>query len=147
MLGRFIAGTIPPVALAQIRWSSAALILLPFAWPPSTDWVGQGDAILSFARDLAGAGRSEASRIDVVWSAGKAGFASSEKDLASEHQVFGKVLEIGRRQWRVVYVPKAGNASPQLHAQPLGRIGDYNGRGLLALGGKLLTAKSAKKVR
>lgn len=31
VLGRFIAGTVPPVALAQIRWSAAALLLLPFA--------------------------------------------------------------------------------------------------------------------
>lgn len=31
VLGRFIAGTIPPVALAQIRWSAAATILLPIA--------------------------------------------------------------------------------------------------------------------
>lgn len=32
-LGRFIAGTVPPVTLAQIRWTGAALILFPFAWP------------------------------------------------------------------------------------------------------------------
>jgi drug/metabolite transporter (DMT)-like permease len=39
VLGRFIAGTIPPVTLAQIRWSGAAAILLPFAWPHlKADW-------------------------------------------------------------------------------------------------------------
>src|SRR3954471_5459656 len=32
VLGRFIAGTVPPVALGQIRWTSAGLIRLPFAW-------------------------------------------------------------------------------------------------------------------
>lgn len=32
VLGRFIAGTIPPVMLAQIRWGGAALILLPFVF-------------------------------------------------------------------------------------------------------------------
>ncbi len=31
VLGRFIAGTIPPVALAQIRWLGAAVIVLPLA--------------------------------------------------------------------------------------------------------------------
>ena len=32
VLGRFIAGTIPPVALTDIRWGGAALIALPIAW-------------------------------------------------------------------------------------------------------------------
>ncbi len=32
VLGRFIAGTVPPVALAQIRWTGAALIVVPLAW-------------------------------------------------------------------------------------------------------------------
>ncbi|MCP4380679.1 MAG: DMT family transporter [Hyphomicrobiales bacterium] len=32
VLGRFIAGTVPPAALAQVRWAGAALILLPFGW-------------------------------------------------------------------------------------------------------------------
>jgi drug/metabolite transporter (DMT)-like permease len=32
VLGRFIAGTVPPVALSTIRWSGAALLVLPFAW-------------------------------------------------------------------------------------------------------------------
>lgn len=30
VLGRYIAGTIPPIMLAQIRWGGAGLILLPF---------------------------------------------------------------------------------------------------------------------
>ncbi len=33
VLGRFIAGTVPPVALAEIRWAGAGIILLPFAAP------------------------------------------------------------------------------------------------------------------
>ena len=32
VLGRFIAGTVPPITLAQIRWGGAALILLPISW-------------------------------------------------------------------------------------------------------------------
>jgi drug/metabolite transporter (DMT)-like permease len=32
ILGRFIAGHVPPVTLAFIRWSGAFAILLPFAW-------------------------------------------------------------------------------------------------------------------
>jgi drug/metabolite transporter (DMT)-like permease len=32
ILGRFIAGHVPPVTLAFIRWSGAFVILLPFAW-------------------------------------------------------------------------------------------------------------------
>lgn len=32
VLGRFVAGHVPPIALTFIRWSLAFLILLPFAW-------------------------------------------------------------------------------------------------------------------
>ncbi len=32
VLGRYIAGHVPPIALAQVRWSLAFLILLPFAF-------------------------------------------------------------------------------------------------------------------
>ena len=35
VLGRFIAGHIPPMTLAFIRWAGAFLILLPFAGRPS----------------------------------------------------------------------------------------------------------------
>ncbi|MCX5496530.1 DMT family transporter [Kaistia dalseonensis] len=39
VLGRFIAGQIPPVALAQIRWIGASAIILPLAWPHlKRDW-------------------------------------------------------------------------------------------------------------
>ncbi|MEP0520085.1 MAG: DMT family transporter [Hyphomicrobiales bacterium] len=39
VLGRAVAGEIPPVLLAQIRWIGAALILAPFAWPHvKRDW-------------------------------------------------------------------------------------------------------------
>lgn len=39
VLGRFIAGTVPPVALAQIRWTGAALIIAIYAWPHlRRDW-------------------------------------------------------------------------------------------------------------
>jgi drug/metabolite transporter (DMT)-like permease len=31
VLGRFIAGTVPPIALTEIRWLGAAAILIPFA--------------------------------------------------------------------------------------------------------------------
>ena len=33
VLGRAVAGAVPPVALAFWRWTLGALILLPFAWP------------------------------------------------------------------------------------------------------------------
>jgi drug/metabolite transporter (DMT)-like permease len=32
VLGRYIAGQVPPVVLSQIRWTGAGLIVLPFAW-------------------------------------------------------------------------------------------------------------------
>jgi drug/metabolite transporter (DMT)-like permease len=32
VLGRFTAGTVPPVALTDIRWTGAALIAVPIAW-------------------------------------------------------------------------------------------------------------------
>jgi drug/metabolite transporter (DMT)-like permease len=39
VLGRFIAGNIPPAALSQIRWTGALAIVLPFAWPHlKRDW-------------------------------------------------------------------------------------------------------------
>jgi len=39
ILGRFIAGHVPPITLAFIRWSGACLILLPFAAPHlRRDW-------------------------------------------------------------------------------------------------------------
>lgn len=39
VLGRFVAGQIPPVTLALLRWGVAFLLLLPFAWRPLVaDW-------------------------------------------------------------------------------------------------------------
>ncbi len=39
VLGRHIAGVIPPVTLSVLRWGIGALILLPFAWPHlKRDW-------------------------------------------------------------------------------------------------------------
>jgi drug/metabolite transporter (DMT)-like permease len=39
VLGRFVAGQIPPVTLALARWGFAFLLLLPFAWRPlRRDW-------------------------------------------------------------------------------------------------------------
>lgn len=39
VLGRHVAGTMPPVTLSAMRWSIGALILLPFAWPHlKRDW-------------------------------------------------------------------------------------------------------------
>lgn len=39
VLGRAVAGDIPPVLLAQIRWIGAALLLAPFAWQHvKRDW-------------------------------------------------------------------------------------------------------------
>lgn len=39
VLGRFVAGQMPPVTLALLRWSVAFVILLPFAWRPLVaDW-------------------------------------------------------------------------------------------------------------
>jgi len=39
VVGRLVAGTIPPIMLAQIRWGGAAILLLPFALPHlKRDW-------------------------------------------------------------------------------------------------------------
>jgi drug/metabolite transporter (DMT)-like permease len=39
VLGRYVVGTIPPIMLAQIRWSGAGLILFPFAFAHlKRDW-------------------------------------------------------------------------------------------------------------
>jgi drug/metabolite transporter (DMT)-like permease len=33
VLGRYVAGHVPPIALATLRWGGAFLVILPFAWP------------------------------------------------------------------------------------------------------------------
>ncbi len=39
VLGRFIAGTVPPAALSEIRWAGAGAIVLPIAWQHlKRDW-------------------------------------------------------------------------------------------------------------
>jgi drug/metabolite transporter (DMT)-like permease len=39
VLGRYVAGHVPPMTLSCIRWIGACLILLPFAWPHLVkDW-------------------------------------------------------------------------------------------------------------
>ncbi len=37
VVGRAVVGQVPPVALAQMRWTAAFLIVLPFAWPRLRD--------------------------------------------------------------------------------------------------------------
>ena len=39
VLGRYVAGHVPPMTLSCIRWIGACLTLLPFAWPHlKRDW-------------------------------------------------------------------------------------------------------------
>jgi drug/metabolite transporter (DMT)-like permease len=39
VLGRYVAGHVPPIALATLRWGGAFLLILPFAWPYlKRDW-------------------------------------------------------------------------------------------------------------
>ena len=39
VLGRFVAGHVPPVTLSCVRWAGAFLMILPFAWPHlPRDW-------------------------------------------------------------------------------------------------------------
>jgi drug/metabolite transporter (DMT)-like permease len=39
VLGRYVAGHVPPMTLSCIRWIGACLMLLPFAWPHlKRDW-------------------------------------------------------------------------------------------------------------
>ena len=39
VLGRYVAGHVPPMTLSCIRWIGAGLMLLPFAWPHlARDW-------------------------------------------------------------------------------------------------------------
>lgn len=39
VLGRYVAGHVPPIALATIRWTGSFLLILPFAWPYlKQDW-------------------------------------------------------------------------------------------------------------
>ena len=39
VLGRYVAGHVPPITLSCVRWIGACLLLLPFAWPHlGRDW-------------------------------------------------------------------------------------------------------------
>jgi drug/metabolite transporter (DMT)-like permease len=39
VLSRYIAGHVPPIGLAFVRWSGTCLLMLPFAWPHlARDW-------------------------------------------------------------------------------------------------------------
>ena len=39
VLGRYVAGHVPPMALSLVRWTGAFAMLLPFAWPHlARDW-------------------------------------------------------------------------------------------------------------
>ena len=39
VLGRYVAGHVPPITLATIRWTGSFLLILPFAWPYlKQDW-------------------------------------------------------------------------------------------------------------
>lgn len=39
VVGRYVAGHVPPIMLAYIRWLGASLVMLPFAWPYlKRDW-------------------------------------------------------------------------------------------------------------
>lgn len=39
VVGRAVAGSFPPIALSQLRWTCAFFVLLPFAWPHlKRDW-------------------------------------------------------------------------------------------------------------
>lgn len=39
VLGRYVAGSIPPITLACVRWALAAVVILPFAWRQlRADW-------------------------------------------------------------------------------------------------------------
>lgn len=39
VLGRFVAGQVPPMTLSCVRWGGSLLLLLPFAWPHlKNDW-------------------------------------------------------------------------------------------------------------
>jgi UDP-glucose 4-epimerase len=69
---------------------------LPFHWSEPDGRAKHIGAILSAVRDLADAGadRGEAPRVDLIWSAGRAGFGSSPAEVASEQSVFLEVLRL-----------------------------------------------------
>jgi UDP-glucose 4-epimerase len=70
----------------------------PFDWSDSAERAKHISSILSAVRDLAAADtrRSEALRVDLIWSAGRGGFGSLPAELASEQRVFLEVVELGR---------------------------------------------------
>ena len=46
VLGRYVAGHVPPMTLSCIRWIGACLMLLPFAWPHlARDWPALRDRL------------------------------------------------------------------------------------------------------
>jgi len=72
----------------------------PFDWQQDRNWQDQTSAIQSAVGRLAGA-PGLGVRIDVIWSAGNAGFGSSVEDLAREQRAFEQVVELSRRLGRL----------------------------------------------
>jgi len=72
---------------------------LPFDWSDAAKRAGHVRAILAAVHDQAGtdAGEGQELHVDLVWSAGRAGFGSSTAELVCEQRVFVEVVELGRR--------------------------------------------------
>jgi UDP-glucose 4-epimerase len=75
----------------------ARRLKLPFDWQLAENRTAQADAIHSAVRDLVRADQGEVPLIDVIWSAGTAGFASSEAEAGLELRAFADVLDLSRR--------------------------------------------------
>ncbi len=56
VLGRYVAGHVPPVALAQVRWTAAFLIVLPFCWRYLVRDIGEIRRHIGLISVMSGAG-------------------------------------------------------------------------------------------
>lgn len=91
----FGAGLIGSAILSAIEKRAAPRRReLAFTWHREADRASEAAAILSRVRELTGG--SGGSRVDVIWSAGRAGFASSQVDLEGEQRAFADVVDLSR---------------------------------------------------
>lgn len=81
----------------------------PFTWGRTGRRSAESESIVETVRDLAGgSGQScEIGQFDVVWCAGKGGFASTDEELASELEAFEAVVGLSTRLYEGMRDAKA----------------------------------------
>lgn len=84
------------ISAALINEFAPSCLYFPFSWKSDDLRDKQIDRILKHVVQLCSSAKLHR-QFDIVWSAGKAGFASSAQDFESEQQPFESVLSLARR--------------------------------------------------